>query len=475
MDRLMDVVSILFLLSFVVENITFFLRKYFFPKTARHSAAFLRFWYGTETAEESLGEDESPGKVVASSVFIGISMAFLFNVNLLAMLKSSTPSSELFFMGEGTSFLERLSNLPGIMLSGFFLSLGSKLFHDLLDLILQIKNVRKNIATAGGSFANLNTADVVQQLTSSQNIDQYLKTYIQDHLEEIRMWGKIVSVSTFFSEFDGKLINGIKVGLEDNNASGVPATLTIVLPDGNTKNVPIEKEFNLGSPVLTSLRSGDSIRNSLDTSGNFGSVGIPLQDPDTGDVFFCTCYHVINQEGHWQSWRPFKKAEVTIRTLNNEKRGTITLAVLNHLLDVALVQVDQGEKIDTDFWNKGNIKQWRSVHWGDRGKTEVAVRGAKSSVIRKGTVSDSGVAFMNLRYPYGHLHDLFDTIRLQGKKQDGTLGPISDEGDSGALVVASDNKAIGLIVGADNQYSYAIPITNIMAFPYFSHFKIHHQ
>lgn len=471
-DKLIGIVSILFLLSFVVENITFFLRKYFFPKTARNSQRFKNFWYGRFAGTENLGVDEPAGQVIGASVLVGIIVSFLFNVDLFAMFKTADPTAVIAFIGEKGKGIGWL-NLPGIIISGFFLSLGSKLFHDLLDLILQIKNTKKSIASATGSFSNFKTADAVKQITSAQNIDPLIKTYIREHITEIKKWGKVVSVSTFLSEFRGELFNGIKVGLEDDVVQSVPATITITLPDGSARNIPIEKEVNLGTPMLTTLRSGDSLRNIEAPETAFGSAGITLMDPDTDDVFVCTCYHVVNREGHWQAWRPFQKDQIVIGSQNGDEKGKMILAVLNNQLDVALVQVQKGIKIDTNIWGKGNVRAWRTTGLSDEGKTKVAIRGAGSIEIQKGVIVETGAAFVNIPYPILGSHDLFDTIRVQGRSSDGQLGPITKGGDSGTLVVADDNKAIGIVVGKDRRYTYVIPIENILTFPYFDHFEIY--
>ncbi len=472
-DKLIGVVSILFLLSFVVENITFFLRKYFFPKTARNSARFKNFWYGGNADTENLGIDEPAGQVIGASVLISIIVAFLFKVDLLSMLRANDPTAQIAFIFENGNGI-RLSNIPGIIVSGFFLSLGSKLFHDLLDLILQIKNTRKAIGAASGSFTNFKTAGGVKKIVTAENIDPLLKNYIKEHIAEIKNWGKVVSVSTFLSESNGDLINGIKVGLEDDEVKDVPATIAITLPNGTTRNILIEKEINLGAPQTTSLNSGAFIHNQDASMEDFGSVGIPLTDPDTGELFVCTCFHVVNREGHWDAWRPFVHDKVVLKTSEGaEAPGRIFSAVFDKSLDVALINVSNDMAVDTNLWGKGNVRNWRAAGFADQGKTQVRVRGANTKKPATGIISEYGAVLMGIKYPGGKRHELFNLIKIKGLGADDSSPPITMAGDSGALVVSQDNMAIGMIVAIHGAFSYAMPIADIMKITPFSLFNIH--
>jgi hypothetical protein len=54
-------------------------------------------------------------------------------------------------------------------------------------------------------------------------------------------------------------------------------------------------------------------------------------------------------------------------------------------------------------------------------------------------------------------------IAFAGKRQNNSWMPICEKGDSGAIVVDSAQKILGLNFAKDDQYSYAIPITSILA------------
>jgi hypothetical protein len=137
---------------------------------------------------------------------------------------------------------------------------------------------------------------------------------------------------------------------------------------------------------------------------------------------------------------------------------------LTNLLDVALVGPIEPE-IKNYFLEHAERFPERdtSVSLEDVHKTEVTIRGFKTPWAKGVIVHDSkSVAF---KYPLGgskylekQINDLI-VISHDKSLSEEYVGTV--EGDSGALVVDQNNRALGILVGGDFLHSYAIKLSNI--------------
>lgn len=92
------------------------------------------------------------------AMFMGISLAIACRANLFKIYEEDYELGWGQVVENGYSWLAAGSDFIGCILTGIFLSLGSKFFHDLLDLLLETKNLKKKL-TDRGSIDNLHTIE----------------------------------------------------------------------------------------------------------------------------------------------------------------------------------------------------------------------------------------------------------------------------------------------------------------------------
>ncbi|NQU55339.1 MAG: hypothetical protein HQ522_22715 [Bacteroidetes bacterium] len=121
-------------------------------------------------------------KVQLLSIVVGVAIALISKANIFQMFSSQ--EFELFwdFNTLGTELTA--SNIVGSVICGFFLSLGSKFFHDLLDMLLHAKNLkRKLVQKESWNFDDISDVDQYLEENEVKAIDIYLKQYFQRYSE----------------------------------------------------------------------------------------------------------------------------------------------------------------------------------------------------------------------------------------------------------------------------------------------------
>jgi hypothetical protein len=196
-DNLIYMVTVLFTLSVITEKLTQLVRNYplyikvvVYVFAAGLAIALFNSWVGLSPLERGLiitlivaiaffaigkmplgkrrdikvfknigkknvNKREQEKEINLLSMLLGLLIAFLFNTNLFEMFtmtsfRESSWNGDFPFDFEHFRFnVEKFKfswlALFGLLLTGFFLTFGSKFFHDLLDLLLEVKNQRKNL------------------------------------------------------------------------------------------------------------------------------------------------------------------------------------------------------------------------------------------------------------------------------------------------------------------------------------------
>jgi hypothetical protein len=111
----------LFMLSLITEKISNFI-KLNFPKLFMKS-------------DDPLQEKQRERKIQLLTGIIGIAVALLCNADFFILIKQNGTIAPLTHLS--------LEGILGCIVTGLFLSQGSKFFHDLLDTVLYYKNVKK--------------------------------------------------------------------------------------------------------------------------------------------------------------------------------------------------------------------------------------------------------------------------------------------------------------------------------------------
>lgn len=151
LEKLITLVTTLFTLSLVSERVINWMKLYF-------GQAGKKFPFFTNRDEDISKQSNDPKlntirerKILGLNITVGILIAFLAHANLFEILRSVNPAENL---GWNTiDWPDRFSNqiwlifnnIIGCTLSGLCMSMGSKFWHDTLDLLFYSKNLRQKM------------------------------------------------------------------------------------------------------------------------------------------------------------------------------------------------------------------------------------------------------------------------------------------------------------------------------------------
>jgi hypothetical protein len=148
LDSSIAVMLILFVLSQINERITNLV------KLKLHQSLGAGNLRNIETYDEE-SEKKRESKIVVISIVCGVLVSLILKADIYSILqiaiqaKNNINETEKsvtdLFTGWGPNDLN-LRNIVGCLFTGVFLSFGSKWWHDILDLLLEIKNVKRKEA-----------------------------------------------------------------------------------------------------------------------------------------------------------------------------------------------------------------------------------------------------------------------------------------------------------------------------------------
>ena len=388
----------------------------------------------------------------------GITVAIAMNADLIYLFKNGEFPEEYF--GNGTSII-------GYLATGFFISLGSKFWHDLLDLLLYASNIKRNIAKTTASGAD--SADEIKEILELTDGELVKKAYEQN-LEELKkkFFNADIGIETVWRE--KKKVRGIVIhdysGKSVNYSSN---QLHFTSPNGRLYSVPLVViQTDKPVPQIT-LIAGSGLRNSM--RKGVGTFGCLVKDIESGEKFILSCYHVLKSNTHyWNSFLP--RNEETILDNKGNTIGRLVRGYRDLNLDFGLVKPDVNiECLDQTLNQLILPNGYRKVDEGD-GYIETPVFFKTEKDYKKGKIINHSVS-VTLDYSLGGQQSendwtLYNLMRIS-ERINGEWKAPSIGGDSGSIVYDSNNKAVGMIVGGSSQFSYAIPIdylfTNLRLHP----------
>src|SRR5690606_28958242 len=119
----------------------------------------------------------------------------------------------------------------GFLLTAFFLAFGSKFFHDLLDTLLQVKNLKRKL-----NDRETYSIETVQELEEQLKYTQV--QLVRLAIEQNRHW--LEKLPNFLSVHDGIDVSTrdtriAYLNITDNNISGLPSSLPYTLADNKPR------------------------------------------------------------------------------------------------------------------------------------------------------------------------------------------------------------------------------------------------
>lgn len=497
MENLYKLITILFVLSLISERIAnFFKLKLSGSRQRLKSRGSILKWFtfGNTSLKKTDPQEEKQRefRVLKINLFFGCLIAICFHADLFILLQHiDRPNDFLNWSHESTSiswewslktFGKLLLALLGCLLTGAFISFGSKFWHDTLDLLLQVKNYRGMLAAEKSQEIQANASTM-----SDEGLDLLMRSAIDEHYQDWKLdYPNIVGCTVGLKRTGGSPVAKkaiiFKVRQKPSadqlsSTATIPTSITYrgsVLP---TDVIDTGEISALMSPakestlIRTGVKLGTSV--SRDNASNFGTVSLRVKQtfsnlPD--QYFLLSCFHVlfperldpnVLQQGTLKvdlaTHGPDTLISAPASVLNTPKpdistHGHVTAGVFSSRIDAAIARINQTDLLqqtfnDTLVTGEADLKD---LYVGMPVNSFGCVTGKLTGFINDLDVPVTEVVFKNGPTRFSYTFNKLMQVSMPCK-----------EGDSGAPVLSPNGKIIGIITSGDNEGSYVLPFQYI--------------
>ena len=264
----------------------------------------------------------------------------------------------------------------------------------------------------------------------------------------------ILCIEEGLQEIAGSMVDVIEIHVLDT-----PTGIRITTLLGNPyQTFPLN--ILTTTQVSVHLQSGDRIENQVQIRqhkgipARKGTLGCFVKKEGSNGQFLVSCWHVLKKDCDWAS----QDSPDIIVDGSGKKIARVVDGCLSRDLDIGFAQLKHSVY-------KNNItRNWRPVTKDDvNRKMRVQFRGAQTGEVTDALIYNSSVTIITgLLYPDGVKRvqtDLFSITRLVGGLP---IAP-SQRGDSGSLVLDNDNVPLGILIGADDKFTYVAKLSHILA------------
>jgi len=260
----------------------------------------------------------------------------------------------------------------------------------------------------------------------------------------------------------GNLIDCLTIHLKDDKTEGIPDKLIVQIPGMPDQIVETEVIEAVEKPVV-SYDAGDSIANGQYAKYK-GSIACKLKLPN-GTACLLTCSHVmtggspIDHRGYF--------SDTDDAQINGTADGKWFYGLRDAEFDIALIK--EFTQTTFSFLNGVVITSARDTTPDDIKQTKVTMIGrkdfygadnAKSGyIINHRAINPITITYNN----NNHYEDvsMYNLILIAS----GTTSPygnISRQGDSGSMIYDDQMRAIGIVLGQNSKFTYAIAFPKIL-------------
>ncbi|NCD70226.1 serine protease family protein [Mucilaginibacter agri] len=460
-DFLNDLIAIsmvLFMLSVIVEKITALIRKYApFKMGMWLSKRNVKFW-------QNIGK-KSPLKqvplkkiiereVYSLSFIIGLFIAVTFRVDLFRMISAENAKDVLFWTkpkwDSYDGFWDTLLLVISLGLTGFFLTFGSKFFHDLLETLFQVRDVKQKLQDENtfnqGSIASFDEFFKTSYATMVDTaITQNQQLLTSPDMIGPPRHGKMLK--------NGQWVDCIEIHLTGAATGTIPPSVVATLNSGQKVSVPVNIISDIGTIKVLSSQ-GDTVDATTNPTYQ-GTICCRIVGPDTVKKLL-TCSHVIvggSGKNFFGAISPPIAAQV-----GGIAGAQFVWAQCDISHDMALLTA-----ADNAFNYAIQPGKPRVLGAPDLMKTVTVVRQGGNTI--KGKIVNYCVTDkIPIRYTEGFLGviNLIVLSNVTTNGDDVTYVTLTAGGDSGSAVYDTNNNPIGMIIAGDDKFSYALSLVSVL-------------
>lgn len=261
------------------------------------------------------------------------------------------------------------------------------------------------------------------------------------------------------SSDDGKTFY-LQINVKDEeSAKRYGGTLDVEMENGDKFTIQPKIIVTGTAKTSSGYSAGSGITNAGGRNG-IGTLACVVRSRNTGKKYILSCQHVLNHD-----------TDFTHTSTKNSIMDVATdTAIALHVLGERTEEMDAGlaEILEPDHFdntNLGTLRGSRDITLADTFET-IGVRLSGYDINKKQINTNRGIIINNdfyakFEYSDGNEYGCNDLIVLSNKNNN-LYKTMTAPGYSGSLVIDENDYAIGMIVGGDKSYSYAIPINKIL-------------
>ncbi len=383
------------------------------------------------------------------------SLAFLLFLLALLLING-------VFFNSATSIFTKFF---GLLITAAFLSMGSKFWHDVLDIIFSFKRLDGKL-TDQRVYATDNVADRLELINTTDRTIAELALEQNEQTLRNRFGNEIANIQVGATA-NGRL--GIIVNFKGKLPGSMPSTVNVELPSGQITTVELEAiEKNQEVKICASVQS---LRMGKRYKSYLGSAGVIIRR--NNKRYLLTCSHVV----FWGSGKnrngDLSSPETNIALDGRFKlfSGKAVYAKIDNDNDTALVEFQS--TVINQILNKTpksrKLKKHKELK-KENENDEVFFYSARDKRLRSGKIHVFNYEEeVKINYDRDKDQSFTGLIKI-GKPYEETVNgsvvmkwrTISKKGDSGSVIYDANYHPIALLIAGDDQFTYGLHISKIL-------------
>lgn len=507
-NNLLSLATVLFIMTLISERIANFCKlwlsdtRILFPQGRWKK--MLNFFAFSNTSIKKINpreEKEREFRILRINIFFGLLVALSYRADLFQMIAHiDHPTSHIGWTNFSTDYdasdcgpLFLLGTFFGCIFTALFLSFGSKFWHDMIDLIMQLKNYKQMLTTTGNQevqqqqqqqeFGKLAIGDqnTILNAAIKANYDTWKVKYPNIN-------GCMAGTKTTAGIGQGQraLVFSVATKVPADQLSGsntIPDSIYYngyIIPTDVVQRTDVVSQANIVYGGQDTIPPCIGTNVSVDKVNAYGSAGIRVKSQSSEQYYLLSCFHVLCfdqiQNGMFNNTTEVEYVpssaealQATIpgflyRSKNNVDpvlTGKLIKGVYSSVMDAALVEIQQSDLDNTTFTGTDGknitLSATDTVSLDQLNENDLVVCYGCVSGSTAGHIKaiDGGIVDITVKGPNGNM-----PMRLSGLLY---CSQISADGDSGAPVFTAGGKLIGIIVAGDNSScSYVLPYEYIV-------------
>jgi hypothetical protein len=460
LDKAIAIAIMLFILSMIAERIITWVKLQF--GKPGHSLLF----FSTEDEDDSQ-RNEDPQKekkrelkILGLNIVISVLISLLAGADFFAILGAAEPFKALGYpnpcsisvsikeLGAAALIYKVVGRIFGSVLTGLFISLGSKFWHDMLDMLFYTKNIKEKLVNP--DTYNVKSIDELDEFIRFNENDLVNLAIAQHELVLKAKFHNIRFINDTVVIRQGKSTEVMAIFLTDNNSAGLPETVPVKLPSGKTYQVEVEIISNTGMARVSNGLTASLYNTIFPTAPGSGCCILK----NGTEHFLLTNCHVLT--GGFNRSPLFNVNDSVF--YNDREIGLWHYGSISAVGDLATVKIDDIDRFLADNDHEQFNNQIYILSKPKDIKKRVSVRGSVTKLNTNAFIVDIVFDRVGVEYKDGSTQKFRQAIMIGDRPDLNSCLPPVDFGDSGGVVFDLDNRLIGIITAKDDKYAYATPI-----------------